>query len=216
MNIGKRHSFQKWKALRILPVSLKKSHFWNIWEERPDGTFHVGASPVKVLFLDLQPQQDRLGFLWITVTPHFELSKFRFLLQGAYLGGQANMGALSNTKRINLNGGDSFFPVSRIHFLVFLCSIFCILFVSQLFLYFIFCILSTYLRFVREQIWGGPQSPQSPSPPWPSCTGWARGAGTLGSPDRYPHFQIEWIFCWIESSQFQSFELNSPYKNYFE
>ena len=114
--------------------------------------FHVGASPVKVLFLDLQPQQDRLGFLWITVTPHFELSKFRFLLQGAYLGGQANMGALSNTKRINLNGGDSFFPVSRIHFLVFLCSIFCILFVSQLFLYFIFYVLSTTLRFVREQI----------------------------------------------------------------
>ena len=112
MNIGKRHSFQKWKARQP-----KKSHFWNIWEERPGGTFHVGASPVKVLFLDLQPQQDRLGFLWITVTPHFELSKFRFLLQGAYLGGQANMGALSNTKRINLNGGDSLLPVSRIHFL---------------------------------------------------------------------------------------------------
>ena len=30
---------------------------------------------------------------------------------------------------------------------------------------------------------------------WPCC-----------SPDRYPRFLIEWIFCWIECSQFQSFE----------
>ena len=37
------------------------------------------------------------------------------------------------------------------------------------------------------------------------CVGsWGCGS----SPDGYPSFLIEWIFCWIEYSQFQSFDLN--------
>ena len=142
--------------------------------------FHVGASPVKVLFLDLQPQQDRLGFLWITVTPHFELSKFRFLLQGAYLGGQANMGALSNTKRINLNGGDSFFPVSRIHFLVFFAAFFAFYLSVNCFCIssFVFCPLLWDL--LGSKFEGAPNRPRVPAPlDLPALAGQG-GLGLLG------------------------------------
>ena len=38
-----------------------------------------------------------------------------------------------------------------------------------------------------------------------------------GSGLRYPGFLIEWIFCWIESSQIESiFELNFPRKKFIE
>ena len=68
-----------------------------------------------------------------TVTPPVWVVQIRILLQWAYLARQANIGALSDTKRINLNGGDSLFPFSRTLLFFHICAI------SFIFLLFLNC-----------------------------------------------------------------------------